>query len=146
MTASKEWSKNIHQQVLMRQCLGNIKYLENECICCLLNLYCPSEVQINGEILYGRWKKSLLSAWSPLNRKESNKDFTQDLWNIKNATSLGNKNPHQKVIKPNEQHQFDLLHLPHNVFEGNAYKYILHITLSTHVTTYCFKIQGPKTC
>ena len=27
--------------------------------------------------------------------------------------------------KHNEQHQFDLLYMPHNVFEGNTYKYIL---------------------
>ena len=27
--------------------------------------------------------------------------------------------------KPNEQHQFDTLYMPHNIFEGNAYKYIL---------------------
>ena len=29
------------------------------------------------------------------------------------------------VKKPNEQHQFDLVHMPHNVFEGNTYKYLL---------------------
>ena len=27
--------------------------------------------------------------------------------------------------KPNEQHQIDLLYMPHNVFEGNTNKYIL---------------------
>ena len=27
--------------------------------------------------------------------------------------------------KPNEQHQFDTLYMPHNIFEGNTYKYIL---------------------
>ena len=27
--------------------------------------------------------------------------------------------------KPNEQHQFDLLYVPHKVFAGNTYKYIL---------------------
>ena len=27
--------------------------------------------------------------------------------------------------KHNEQHQIDLLYMPHNVFEGNTYKYIL---------------------
>ena len=32
--------------------------------------------------------------------------------------------PHNDVTKPNEQHQFDLLYMPHNVFEGNTYKYI----------------------
>ena len=29
------------------------------------------------------------------------------------------------MIKPNEQHQFDLLYMRHNLFEGNTYKYIL---------------------
>ena len=29
------------------------------------------------------------------------------------------------MTKPNEQHQFDLLYMPHNLFEGNPYKHIL---------------------
>ena len=29
------------------------------------------------------------------------------------------------MTKPNKQHQFDLLYMPHNRFEGNTYKYIL---------------------
>ena len=29
------------------------------------------------------------------------------------------------MTKPNEQHQFDILYMPHNLFEGNTYKYIL---------------------
>ena len=29
------------------------------------------------------------------------------------------------VTKPNEQHQFDLLYIPHNIFEENTHKYIL---------------------
>ena len=29
------------------------------------------------------------------------------------------------MTKPNEQHQFDLLYMPLNFFEGNTYKYIL---------------------
>ena len=33
--------------------------------------------------------------------------------------------PHYDVTKPNEQHQFDLVHMPHNVFEGNTYTYLL---------------------
>ena len=35
------------------------------------------------------------------------------------------RHPHYDVIKPNEQHQFHLLYMPHNLFEGNTYKYIL---------------------
>ena len=33
--------------------------------------------------------------------------------------------PHYDVIKPNKQHQVDVLYMPRNVFEGNTYKYIL---------------------
>ena len=33
--------------------------------------------------------------------------------------------PHYDVKKPNIQHQFDLLNMPHNIFEGNTYKYVL---------------------
>ena len=29
------------------------------------------------------------------------------------------------MTKPNEQHQFDLIHVPHNVLEANTCKYIL---------------------
>ena len=29
------------------------------------------------------------------------------------------------MTKPNEQHWFDLLYMPHNLFEENTYKYIL---------------------
>ena len=29
------------------------------------------------------------------------------------------------MTKPNEQYQFEWLYMPHNLFEGNTYKYIL---------------------
>ena len=32
--------------------------------------------------------------------------------------------PHYDVTRPNEHH-YDLLYMPHNLFEGNIYKYIL---------------------
>ena len=32
---------------------------------------------------------------------------------------------HYDIAKPNEQHQFDLLYVPRNVFEENTCKYIL---------------------
>ena len=41
------------------------------------------------------------------------------------TTSKRIYHPHYDVTKPNEQHQFDLLYMPHNLFEGNTYKYIL---------------------
>ena len=40
------------------------------------------------------------------------------------TSSKGNHH-HYDMTKPNEQHQFDLLYMPHNAFEGNTYKYIL---------------------
>ena len=33
--------------------------------------------------------------------------------------------PNYDVTKPNEQHQFDLLYMPHNLFKGNTCKYVL---------------------
>ena len=41
------------------------------------------------------------------------------------TTSKEINHRHYDVTKPNEQHQFDLLYMPYNVFEGNTYKYIL---------------------
>ena len=32
---------------------------------------------------------------------------------------------HYDVTKPNEQHQIDLLYMPHNLLKGNTYKFIL---------------------
>ena len=29
------------------------------------------------------------------------------------------------MTEPNEQHQFDILYMPQNLFESNTYKYIL---------------------
>ena len=40
------------------------------------------------------------------------------------TTFKGKYHPHYDMTKPNEQHQFDLLYMPHNVFQGNTYKYI----------------------
>ena len=48
--------------------------------------------------------------------------------------------PHYDVTKPNEQHQLDLLYIPHNVFEGNTYKYIL---TGIDVASRC-KVAGPR--
>ena len=33
--------------------------------------------------------------------------------------------PHYDVTKPNEQDQFDLIHMPHSIFERNTYRYLL---------------------
>ena len=50
---------------------------------------------------------------------------TQVLWQVHITTPKEINHPHYYVTKSNEQHQFDLLYMPHNVFEGNTYKYIL---------------------
>ena len=49
----------------------------------------------------------------------------QALWQVHMQLPKEINHPHYDVTKPNEQHQFDLVHMPHNVFEGNTYKYIL---------------------
>ena len=48
----------------------------------------------------------------------------QALWQVHIPPPKEINHPHYDVTKPNEQHQFDLLYMPH-VFEGNTYKYIL---------------------
>ena len=49
----------------------------------------------------------------------------QVLWQVHIPPPKEIHHPHYDVTKPNEQHQFDLLYMPHNLFEGNTYKYIL---------------------
>ena len=49
----------------------------------------------------------------------------QELWQVHMAPPKEMNHPYYDVTKPNEQHQFDILYLPHNIFEGNTYKYIL---------------------
>ena len=60
----------------------------------------------------------------------SNKDIKSwlpkgALWQVNIPPPKEIYHPHYDVTKPNEQHQFDLLYMPHNLFEGNTYKYIL---------------------
>ena len=49
----------------------------------------------------------------------------QALWQVHIPPPKEVHHPHYDVTKPNEQHRFDLLCMPHNLFEGNIYKYIL---------------------
>ena len=49
----------------------------------------------------------------------------QALWKVHIPPPKKINHPHYDVTKPNEHHQFDLLYIPHNVFEGNTYKYVL---------------------
>ena len=37
--------------------------------------------------------------------------------------------PHYNVTKSNEHHQFDILYVPHNLFEGNRYKSIYQVLI-----------------
>ena len=58
-------------------------------------------------------------------RDEWNRDRIETLWKIHIPPPKEIHHPHYNVTRPNEQHQFDLLYMPHNLFEGNTYKYIL---------------------
>ena len=49
----------------------------------------------------------------------------QALWQVHIPTPKEIHHPHYDVTKPYEQHQFDLLCMPHKLFEGIVYKYIL---------------------
>ena len=48
----------------------------------------------------------------------------QALWQVHIPPPNKIHHPHYDVTKPNEQHQFDLLYMAHNLFEGNTHKYI----------------------
>ena len=45
----------------------------------------------------------------------------QVLWQAHKPPPKKIHHPHYDVTKPNEQHQFDLLYMPHKLFEGNTY-------------------------
>ena len=49
----------------------------------------------------------------------------QALWEVNILPPKEVNHPHYDVTEPNDQHQFDLLYMPQNNFEGNIYKYIL---------------------
>ena len=49
----------------------------------------------------------------------------QALWQVHIRPPKEIHHSHYDMTKPNEQHQFDLLYMSHNVFEGDTYKYIL---------------------
>ena len=53
------------------------------------------------------------------------KDIKSAIWQVLVPTPKEVHNLQYDVAKPNEKHQFDLLYIPHNIFEGNTYKYIL---------------------
>ena len=49
----------------------------------------------------------------------------QAVWPVHIPAPKEIHHPHYDVTRPNKQHQFDSLYMPHNFFEGNTYKYIL---------------------
>ena len=49
----------------------------------------------------------------------------QTLWQVHIPPPEEMHHPHYDVTKRNEQHQFDVVYMLHNLFEGNKYKYIL---------------------
>ena len=49
----------------------------------------------------------------------------QALWQVHIPPPKEIHHPNYDVTKPNEQHQFDLLYMPHTLFKGNTYKFIL---------------------
>ena len=49
----------------------------------------------------------------------------QALWKVHISPPKEINHPDYDVTKPNGQHQFDLLYMPNNLFEGNIYKHIL---------------------
>ena len=49
----------------------------------------------------------------------------QALWQVHMPPPKEIHHPHYDVTKRNKQHQFDVLYMPHNLFEGNTFKYIL---------------------
>ena len=49
----------------------------------------------------------------------------QALWQVHIPPRKKIDHPHYDVTKPNEEYQFDLAHMPHDVFEGNTYRYLL---------------------
>ena len=62
----------------------------------------------------------------PMSKKDIKSWLTKKaLWQVHIPPPKEIHHPHYDVAKPNEQHQFDLLYMPHNLFEGKSYKYIL---------------------
>ena len=49
----------------------------------------------------------------------------QALWQVHIPPPKEINHPHYDVTKPNEQHQFDVVYMPHDRFKGHTHKYIL---------------------
>ena len=73
----------------------------------------------------GKAMKELHEITSMLRKDIRSWSAKQELWQVHIPPLKEIHHPHYDVTKPNEQHQFDLLYMPHNLFEENTYKYIL---------------------
>ena len=73
----------------------------------------------------GKAIKELHKITSMLRKDIRSRLEKQALWQVHIPPPKEINHPHYDVTKPNEQHQLDLLYVPHNIFEGNMYKYIL---------------------
>ena len=49
----------------------------------------------------------------------------QALWQVHIPVPKQVDQPHFAVQIPNQQHQFDVLYMPHDKFQGSTYKYLL---------------------
>ena len=73
----------------------------------------------------GKAIKELYEITSMLKKDIKSWFAKQELWQVNIPPPKEINHPHYDVTKPDEQHQFDLLYIPHNLFERNTYKYIL---------------------
>ena len=63
---------------------------------------------------------------TPMSKKDIKSLLTkQAIWQVHIPPPKEINHPHCDVTKPNENHQFDILYMPHNLFERNTYKFIL---------------------
>ena len=134
--------------MLLKQCLNIIAYLQKNIALATwawVIRFLPSirdakkwrtiAVMVTGVATYALYKyrqrkaiRSILWAWSFMSKpKKDSKSWLAKLalWQVHIPPPKEMHHPHYDVIKSNEQHQFDLLYMPHNLFQGNTYKYVL---------------------
>ena len=51
----------------------------------------------------------------------------QALWQVHIPVPKQVDQPHFVVMVPNQQHQFNILYMPYDKFQGSVYKYILNV-------------------
>ena len=65
----------------------------------------------------------LLDAYNDVHTKKGCQVMVSKMsTSVKLYTTQEINQPHYDVTKPNKQHQFHVLYVPHIVFEGNRYK------------------------